>query len=41
MGLQNLEHMFTAILGAVTDTDLPVRCQAAIALPELARYDEG
>lgn len=33
--------MFRAILGAVTDPELPVRIQAAIALPELVRYNEG
>ncbi|KAI5474959.1 hypothetical protein MNV49_002143 [Pseudohyphozyma bogoriensis] len=37
---QNLEIMFAAIMGAVTDPDLPVRIQAAIALPELVRYEE-
>lgn len=33
--------MFRALLGAVTDAELPVRIQAAIALPELVRYEDG
>lgn len=33
--------MATAVMGAVQDPDLPVRVQAAITLPELARYEKG
>lgn len=33
--------MASAVMGAVTDPDLPVRVQAAITLPELARYEKG
>lgn len=38
---QNLETMFRAVMGAVSDAELPVRIQAAIALPEMVRYEEG
>jgi hypothetical protein len=33
--------MFNAVMDAVADEALPVRIQAAIALPELVRYEDG
>lgn len=39
--MQNLELMFRAVMDAITDPELPVRIQAAIALPEIVRYEDG
>ena len=39
--VQNLELMFRAVMDAITDPELPVRIQAAIALPEIVRYEDG
>lgn len=36
-----LTEMFGMVMTCVTDEALPVRVQAALALPELIRYDEG
>ncbi|KAK4703327.1 hypothetical protein P7C70_g2895, partial [Phenoliferia sp. Uapishka_3] len=36
----NIEGLCSAVMEAITDTDLPVRIQAAITLPELARYED-
>lgn len=36
-----LTEMFHMVMVCVTDEALPVRVQAALALPELVRYDEG
>lgn len=38
--LQNLLATLHNVMACVTDTELPVRIQAAIALPELVRYDD-
>lgn len=38
---KRLTEMFTMVMTCVTDEALPVRVQAALALPELIRYDEG
>lgn len=37
---QNLEVIFSAVMNAITDPELPVRIQAAVALPEMVRYEE-
>ncbi|GAA6037955.1 hypothetical protein JCM8097_009507 [Rhodosporidiobolus ruineniae] len=34
-----LENTLNALINCITDSDLPVRIQAAIALPELVRYE--
>ncbi|BGP23398.1 nonsense-mediated mRNA decay protein [Rhodotorula toruloides] len=34
-----LENTLNLLMNCITDTDLPVRIQAAIALPELVRYE--
>jgi hypothetical protein len=36
-----LTEMFHMVMNCMTDEALPVRVQAALALPELIRYDEG
>lgn len=38
---ERLEEMFSMVMTCVTDSALPVRVQAALALPELVRYEEG
>ncbi|GAA6009458.1 hypothetical protein JCM11491_003564 [Sporobolomyces phaffii] len=35
-----LEDTLNQVMNCITDTDLPVRIQAAIALPELVRYEK-
>ncbi|GAA5825525.1 hypothetical protein JCM3770_004314, partial [Rhodotorula araucariae] len=35
-----LENTLNCLMNCITDTDLPVRIQAAIALPELVRYEK-
>jgi len=37
---ENLHNTLRLLMDAITDTELPVRIQAAIALPELVRYEE-
>ncbi|KAM0788606.1 hypothetical protein ACM66B_001727 [Microbotryomycetes sp. NB124-2] len=37
---ENLETTLRALMECVTDPELPVRIQAAIALPELVRYED-
>lgn len=37
---KKLTEMFNKVMVCVTDEALPVRVQAALALPELVRYDE-
>ncbi|KAK4053547.1 Nonsense-mediated mRNA decay protein 5 [Microbotryomycetes sp. JL201] len=37
---ENLETTLRALMDCVTDSELPVRIQAAIALPELVRYED-
>ncbi|GAA5868463.1 hypothetical protein JCM1840_007004 [Sporobolomyces johnsonii] len=37
---QALEDTLNQVMNCVTDSDLPVRIQAAIALPELVRYEK-
>ncbi|GAA5829387.1 hypothetical protein JCM11251_005030 [Rhodosporidiobolus azoricus] len=34
-----LENTLNSLINCITDTDLPVRIQAAIALPEMVRYE--
>lgn len=36
----NLDATLRSVMECVTDTELPVRIQAAIALPELVRYED-
>lgn len=36
---QALENTLNCLMNCITDADLPVRIQAAIALPELVRYE--
>lgn len=36
---QALENTLNHLMNCITDSDLPVRIQAAIALPELVRYE--
>ena len=38
---KRLTEMFNMVMVCVTDEALPVRVQAALALPELVRYNEG
>lgn len=36
---QALENTLNCLMNCITDSDLPVRIQAACALPELVRYE--
>lgn len=36
-----LMEMFGMVMACMTDPALPVRVQAALALPELVRYEDG
>lgn len=38
---EQLVKMFKMVMTCMTDDHLPVRVQAALALPELVRYEEG